>query len=139
MGWILFVVAVVLVVWYYQRTPVEPVTARKRARKRPVRKKRGRWHAVAVLYPEDDLPCEAAMSIVGRRYMVAEAPKLPLPECNAASCHCYYRHYEDRRQTERRAGHLLHEGVMQNLGIPDERRLGVDRRRIATLSSIMPT
>lgn len=138
-GWILFALAVALVLWYYLRRPAETRAPGEVRRRQRVHKGHGRWHGVGVFYPVDDLPCEAAMNIAGKRYLAADAPIIPLSACNAASCHCYYRHYGDRRQGDRRAGHVLHEGVMQNLGLTDERRLGIDRRRTTPLSSVMPT
>ena len=47
--------------------------------------------------------CRAAADLEGSRFLCAEAPKIPLPECDARSCGCRYVHYEDRRAgTDRR-------------------------------------
>jgi hypothetical protein len=42
----------------------------------------------------------------GRRYLSAEAPKLPLPACDVRSCHCRFVHFEDRRDGDDRR-HLM--------------------------------
>lgn len=49
--------------------------------------------------------CEAARQFGGMRFLCAKAPRLPLPECNAAECNCTYVHFADRRsgQDRRRA------------------------------------
>jgi hypothetical protein len=44
-------------------------------------------------------PCEAAQHIVGERYLVNEAPKLPLPGCNPAHCNCSFTEHDDRRES----------------------------------------
>ena len=53
--------------------------------------------------------CEAAVKIAGSRFLVAEAPELPLPECSVYRCRCKYRHHEDRRDedADRRVPHGL--------------------------------
>lgn len=52
------------------------------------------FHAVGVKLGQTC--CQAALEIKGRRFLSAEAPKLPLKTCDAA-CGCVYVHYEDRR------------------------------------------
>ena len=59
-----------------------------------------RWHAVAIVAPST--ACAAARECKGKRYLSSEAPQLPLAQCDAARCHCKYRHFEDRRSAERR-------------------------------------
>ncbi len=41
--------------------------------------------------------CKAATELKGRRFLSAEAPKIPLPACDAASCKCRFTHFDDRR------------------------------------------
>jgi len=62
---------------------------------------RNRWHAVAIVPGAGH--CKAAESAKGRRFLSAEAPLLPLRECNAAACTCKYRHHDDRRGAPRRS------------------------------------
>jgi hypothetical protein len=59
------------------------------------------WHAVAIV--PGTRACPAARAAGHARYLSAEAPRLPLPDCGAHSCTCHYRHFQDRRRTLRRA------------------------------------
>jgi ABC-type nickel/cobalt efflux system permease component RcnA len=64
--------------------------------------------------------CNAAFEMSHRTFLVAEAPILPLPDCNKAeSCRCGYRHYDDRRQEHERRGESL---VMTDAYTNKERR-----------------
>ena len=65
----------------------------KRARPRPTH-----WHAVTIGRGEPS--CVAALKTRGMRYLAREAPQLPLPGCDAATCKCRYRHHEDRRAND---------------------------------------
>ncbi len=38
-----------------------------------------------------------AENYAGRRFLAADAPRLPLPTCDARNCRCRYVHHEDRR------------------------------------------
>lgn len=46
--------------------------------------------------------CSSIKKLQGTRFLSAEAPVLPLPDCNEAHCHCDYIHHEDRRTYTRR-------------------------------------
>lgn len=47
--------------------------------------------------------CPAAFAIMHNRFLIAEAPTLPLPMCTwPLSCTCKFRTHEDRRVTDRR-------------------------------------
>ena len=64
--------------------------------------------------------CEAARQFGKLRFLSAKAPRLPVPECTAAACHCRYVHFADRRSgRDRRA---RYDWVR-------ERELGVVNRR----------
>ncbi len=69
--------------------------------------------------------CEAVLKLHGKRFLSADAPMLPVAECDQ-SCRCTFKHYEDRRQDERR-------DAFNSSGIhfsgEKNRRLGGDRRR----------
>ena len=41
--------------------------------------------------------CDAAKAMMGRRFLSAAAPKLPLPECDVLECRCRFTHHKDRR------------------------------------------
>lgn len=46
--------------------------------------------------------CEAVKLIGHKRYLVREAPILPLKDCTqSTSCNCQYLHHSDRRKTPR--------------------------------------
>jgi hypothetical protein len=61
-----------------------------------------RWHSVAVV--GGPAPCPAALAARQKRFLSADAPRLPLPDCTSpARCQCRYQHYTDRRATKRRS------------------------------------
>jgi hypothetical protein len=72
--------------------------------------------------------CQAAKSMSGMRFLSKEAPRIPLPQCDAAACECRYIHHDDRRSSPRRAS----EGGATRGGPPfagpDRRRSKSDRR-----------
>lgn len=43
--------------------------------------------------------CEAAQRVAGEKYLVNEAPKLPLPGCDPAQCECRFKDHDDRRES----------------------------------------
>ena len=55
-------------------------------------------HAVAVMMGDD--ACKFVQQIQGKRYLSADAPAIPLPNCDSSACQCHYQHYEDRRQSD---------------------------------------
>ena len=60
------------------------------------------WHAVRIA--PGAVACPAAVAIRSQRYLSAEAPPIPLPECTFKNrCACTYRHLPDRREIQRRA------------------------------------
>ena len=59
------------------------------------------FHAVEIRTTND--ACPAAQNTNGERYLSAEAPPLPLGQCDRPDqCQCRYQHYEDRRGNSRR-------------------------------------
>jgi hypothetical protein len=58
------------------------------------------YHAVGIA--PGAASCKAVAEHKGRRYLSAEAPKLPLAACDARSCHCRFVHFEDRRDGDDR-------------------------------------
>lgn len=83
------------------------------------------FHAVAIAtgWPS----CAAARELEGQSFLSAEAPLLPLRDCDQASCDCAYQHHRDRRGGPRRD---------EELGLPglgfratnEDRRQRVERR-----------
>ncbi len=60
-----------------------------------------RWNAVSIVCTSAS--CAAARALKGRRFLGAEAPRLPLKDCTlAAACPCSYRKHSDRRAGPRR-------------------------------------
>ena len=60
------------------------------------------WHAVSIA--AGPMACHAIEGLRDKRFLSAEAPQLPLPECSAPwRCKCVYRHFADRRALPRRA------------------------------------
>ena len=72
--------------------------------------------------------CEAAQSLGTVRYLSDEAPRLPVPGCNAQHCACNYVHYDDRREDDRRNPY----GIWASLpSTPaNERRSRAERRKL---------
>jgi len=58
------------------------------------------YHAVCI--QSGNQACEAARHVRGRRFLAAEAPRLPMPSCSRAECNCVYVHFDDRRVRNRR-------------------------------------
>jgi len=46
--------------------------------------------------------CGAARRLEGKRALHAQIPQVPLSQCDAESCECRYKHYNDRRSDEDR-------------------------------------
>jgi hypothetical protein len=65
-------------------------------------KTRLRFHCVTVVGGPN--ACPAAKEVALVRMLSADAPRLPLKNCDRpAQCACKYRHHDDRRQGPRRA------------------------------------
>ena len=85
----------------------------------------GRYHAV-VIVPRG-ASCTAALDCARRRYLSAEAPRLPLAACDRHDqCQCVYRHHADRRDDPRRDDESS--GARRGPGTAAERRTGRGRR-----------
>jgi hypothetical protein len=61
-----------------------------------------RYRCVEVLPGGIDC-CQAANDILGKRFLRAEIPALPLATCDAEVCRCSYELLDDRRTSHRRA------------------------------------
>lgn len=61
-----------------------------------------RWHAVSIV--GGLAPCPAALAVRQKRFLSAEAPRLPMHDCTSpARCQCRYQHHADRRVKMRRS------------------------------------
>ena len=89
------------------------------------KKTTARWSAVSIVPGSGS--CEAVLALKGRRFLGAEAPRIPLAECpSAQSCRCVYRKYSDRRAGPRRTEE--HTGMRRTATSGQERRIGRGRR-----------
>jgi hypothetical protein len=79
------------------------------------------FHAVGIRPAEEDQSCNVALALRGQRFLSADAPALPLPDCDALECNCTYRHYNDRRSSSRRAS---------DRGMSEKAYDGTDRRAV---------
>ena len=79
--------------WLATREKAPKVTALQKRQSEP-------FHAIAVRTTQHS--CAAAKAMAGQRFLSGKAPRLPLPECDQASCECSYKHSADRRQVKRR-------------------------------------
>ena len=70
--------------------------------------------------------CGAAAELRSKRFLGAEAPSLPLPNCSLQDqCQCKYKHWNDRRDMDRRAL----QGQLSNHYFAGTDRRGDDDRR----------
>ncbi|MGH8262463.1 MAG: hypothetical protein ACRET4_03210 [Steroidobacteraceae bacterium] len=63
----------------------------------PKRRSRASFRAVSIV-PAGGSCCPTCDELRHRRFLLEEAPKLPLAHCTAPECLCHYRHHSDRRQ-----------------------------------------
>ena len=74
---------------------------RPRKPKPPLSNTRRIYHGVSIK-TNSKCVCDAATKLQGRRFLLDEAPRLPLDECaDARNCICIYKHFNDRRREYR--------------------------------------
>jgi hypothetical protein len=84
-----------------------------------------RWNAVSVVPAVGG--CEAARALKGQRFLGADAPRLPLPQCaSPMTCRCVYKKYADRRAGPRREAEKT--GLQRAMTPGQERRAKRGRR-----------
>ncbi|HKE94010.1 MAG TPA: hypothetical protein VKB34_06870 [Povalibacter sp.] len=81
------------------------------------------FHAVSILPGPG--ACDSARRFKGLRFLSKDAPRLPLPTCNAAQCNCRFKHHADRRAGPRRR---TDQGMMSGPWNGTERRRTGGRR-----------
>ena len=84
-------------------------------------------YAAVSIYPCLEA-CPAAWKIQGERFLAGQVPKLPLAECDQATCSCSYREHEDRRTGEERRDMWGHFGGFRPHHGDDKRQSKQDRR-----------
>jgi hypothetical protein len=83
-----------------------------------------RYHAVCVV--SGPKACAAAKQLKNVRVLSADAPRLPLANCDCpGACRCTYRHHDDRRAGPRRA---RERGQLGGPWAMTDRRRSVGRR-----------
>ena len=96
---VLVLVFIAAVAWLIARLRDPATDARAASRSRAL-KNTSKYHAVSVKY--SSTACNAAKAMTGIRVLSVDAPRLPLPECDAAECRCGFAHHNDRRSGEDR-------------------------------------
>ena len=86
------------------------------------------WYAVSVL--PGARCCAAVKTLAKKRWLSAEAPRLPVPNCDARTCDCRYQHHTDRRAAPRRR--VDRDALPRNFDGQDRRTRARDRRRPQT-------
>ena len=69
--------------------------------------------------------CDAVRALENARFLDAEAPRLPLRDCDAPKCECVYRRFDDRRDEPRRIADVAYD-------IAGEIRQGDQRSNISS-------
>ena len=96
----------------------------------PRRKEDTTYHAVSIKFSEG--ACAAAKAMSGRRFLANAAPRLPLPECDVATCACRFAHHKDRRAGRDRRSPFAAGNLTGATGRHEkERRERSDRRKDA--------
>jgi hypothetical protein len=130
--------------WYWQALPKQAPTkknsrAAEAKRKTPEKKSlpaqapgptstTDKYRAVSIQCRESG--CAAARALSEQRFLVKDAPVLPLPDCDKAPCHCSYLHHADQRAADddRRSVHSLQTELYTRTTEP-ERRTRRGRRK----------
>lgn len=81
------------------------------------------YHAVSIVPGLES--CAASHRFTRMRFLSRQAPKLPLPTCDAARCTCRFKHHKDRRAGPRRRSE---QGMMQGQWQGAEKRRTGGRR-----------
>lgn len=92
-----------------------------------MKKMSSKWHAITLQLEETS--CAAAAQCRNKRFLSAQAPMLPMRECDrSASCPCKFKHLDDRR-TGRRRSDDVHRGLRSEF-IECNRRAARGRRTV---------
>ncbi|MEE4163941.1 MAG: hypothetical protein V2I25_15670 [Woeseiaceae bacterium] len=122
-----------LIFWFFLRKRDDSGrTKQQGATPRPERRAShtsGEYHAVTIRLGRQT--CSAVRELSDERFLAADAPRLPLPECDiAAHCECSFAHHKDRRSGKDRRSPFRPGGISAVTGeYEKERRAGGERRR----------
>ena len=92
---VILILVVILVKWRGSSGNRRPEERRK-----PASHQSTQFHAVSLKLARN--ACDAARAMEGRRFLSNAAPRIPLPDCDAAECNCRFVHHKDRRSGEDR-------------------------------------
>jgi len=92
------------------------------------------YRAAEVIYPE--CACDAVRALGGRRYLLREVPRIPVPDCTMRKCECSYVRFKDRRNesSDRRALFSIRTNMYTTHGNNERRRRAGRRDREALLA-----
>ena len=90
------------------------------------------FHAVSI--EPGPYACAAAEELRGEKFLSADAPLLPLPDCTSDNCECRFVHFSDRRARKDRRSELPRgfgtgatgEFEVDRRGVRDRRSDGLD-------------
>jgi hypothetical protein len=123
--YLLGVLLVLTIAWLFVRVRQNNTAAKADSRPKP--KKQNKYQAVAIQNSENS--CDAAKAMTGRRFLVREAPRLPLDDCDFGDCRCKYANYDDLRSNSERRNPFSHPPITDGTGtFRTERRVLNDRR-----------
>jgi len=121
MGWLFLILVVGAAVFLVLRSRAKAADAPDKPR----------YKYEGLAFKGDAHCCQAAKKMDGRRFLIAEAPKVPLADCpDPALCRCKMRHIKDRRSGDDRRE--LVGALSTEMPIGDKRtnkRTGRDRRK----------
>jgi hypothetical protein len=106
---ILILVAVIFALAYAVRTAVARLRAADEAHdeNETAASLPSPWRAVTIR--TGDPACDTARQLEGKRFLLSEAPDIPLAECDIESCRCTFSQFDDRRSgSERRDVYDMH-------------------------------
>lgn len=122
---LLGIAAVLVIIWLFLRRRNR--SKQEQSSADAERKDDTTYHAVSIKFPDN--ACDAAREMAGRRFLATAAPRLPLPECDAATCDCRFAHHKDRRTGGDRRSPFASSSASGATGRHNqERRQGTGRR-----------
>ena len=92
---LLFAVVAALLIWIFLRLNQARPNSRAADPQLPEPEPDGEYHAVSIRFAEN--ACFAVKRRAGERYLASDPPELPLKDCDAPRCECYFAHHKDRR------------------------------------------
>lgn len=125
--WLLVLLVVAAVIYFFytrNNSQSSPSSKRQHTSAKPANP----FRAISIVCGE--AACATASMNAEKRYLLAEAPQLPLAGCAEGRCGCRYQHHADRRSSDN--DRRLNFGLSQELhgSTSAERRKSADRRKL---------